>query len=77
MKSDSTLVNLMVVVLVGDWTRFRCSCYYRSEEKRNWTESRRLCQNSGGDLVFIKNREENVSPQNVNLMETFKSRTET
>ncbi|XP_075900384.1 CD209 antigen-like protein 2 isoform X2 [Nelusetta ayraudi] len=40
------------------WRRFGCSCYYRSEQQRNWTESQRQCQRSGGDLVSIESREE-------------------
>lgn len=51
----------IVVVVVGGWKRFGCSCYYRSDQQRNWTESQRQCQRSGGDLVSIESREEQVS----------------
>lgn len=68
MGPDSGLVSgidepdIVLVAFIGGWKRFRCSCYYRSEEKRNWTESQRLCKDLGGGLVSIGNREEDVSP---------------
>ncbi|XP_034747487.1 CD209 antigen-like protein D [Etheostoma cragini] len=42
-----------------EWSRFRCSCYYKSTERKNWTESRRDCQSRGADLVVINSKEEN------------------
>ncbi|XP_033493061.1 uncharacterized protein LOC117263610 isoform X2 [Epinephelus lanceolatus] len=41
-----------------EWERFRCSCYYKSTERKIWTESRRDCQERGADLVIINNKEE-------------------
>uniref|UniRef100_A0A3Q3JSC9 C-type lectin domain-containing protein n=1 Tax=Monopterus albus TaxID=43700 RepID=A0A3Q3JSC9_MONAL len=43
---------------VPGWRAFRCSCYYKSTEKKNWTESRRECQERGADLVIITGKEE-------------------
>ncbi|XP_076610606.1 CD209 antigen-like protein D [Chaetodon auriga] len=40
------------------WKRFRCSCYYKSTERRTWTASRRFCQSRGADLVIINSKEE-------------------
>ncbi|XP_032396247.1 CD209 antigen-like protein D [Etheostoma spectabile] len=42
-----------------EWSRFRCSCYYKSTERKNWTESRRDCESRGADLVVITSGEEN------------------
>ncbi|KAM8767271.1 uncharacterized protein AB9X84_006198 isoform 3-T3 [Acanthopagrus schlegelii] len=41
------------------WTRSGCSCYFRSNEKRTWDQSRTDCQNKGADLVVIDNKDEN------------------
>ncbi|XP_030268035.1 CD209 antigen-like protein E [Sparus aurata] len=41
------------------WKRFGCSCYFRPNEKRTWTDSRTDCQNKGADLVVINNKDEN------------------
>ncbi|XP_049890722.1 natural killer cells antigen CD94-like [Epinephelus moara] len=43
---------------ITEWERFRCSCYYKSTERKTWTESRRDCQERGADLVIINNKEE-------------------
>ncbi|XP_030266606.1 CD209 antigen-like protein D [Sparus aurata] len=40
------------------WKRFRCSCYYKFTEKKNWTESRTDCQSNGADLLTITTKEE-------------------
>nr|QHC33952.1 dectin-2 [Lutjanus peru] len=40
------------------WKRFGCSCYFKSNEKKRWSESRSDCQNKGADLVVINNKEE-------------------
>uniref|UniRef100_A0A3Q3N3Q5 C-type lectin domain-containing protein n=1 Tax=Mastacembelus armatus TaxID=205130 RepID=A0A3Q3N3Q5_9TELE len=43
------------------WTRFGCSCYFKSTEKKWWYESRTDCRNKGADLVSINSKEEQVS----------------
>ncbi|XP_073318919.1 killer cell lectin-like receptor subfamily B member 1B allele C [Pagrus major] len=47
------------------WKRFRCSCYYISTEKKNWTDSRSDCQNKGADLVIILNKDEHDFVRNL------------
>ncbi|XP_078811259.1 CD209 antigen-like protein A [Oryzias latipes] len=40
------------------WKRFGSSCYYKSTEKRDWTDSRSFCQSVGFDLVVVNSKEE-------------------
>ncbi|KAM9340625.1 uncharacterized protein ABDE67_016364 [Symphorus nematophorus] len=40
------------------WKRFGCSCYFKSTEKKTWSQSRSDCQNNGADLVIINTKEE-------------------
>ncbi|XP_035849100.1 asialoglycoprotein receptor 1-like isoform X1 [Sander lucioperca] len=40
------------------WTRFGCSCYFKSKEKKTWSGRRADCQQRGADLVIINNKEE-------------------
>ncbi|KAL7381962.1 hypothetical protein ABVT39_014235 [Epinephelus coioides] len=40
------------------WSRFGRSCYFQSDEKKNWQQSRADCQQRGADLVIINNKEE-------------------
>ncbi|XP_037650092.1 oxidized low-density lipoprotein receptor 1-like isoform X1 [Sebastes umbrosus] len=40
------------------WKRFGCSCYFKSNERKNWGSSREYCQQRGADLVGINNKEE-------------------
>ncbi|XP_038580084.1 C-type lectin domain family 4 member M-like [Micropterus salmoides] len=40
------------------WERFGCSCYFKSNEKKTWSDSRWDCQSRGSDLVIINNVEE-------------------
>ncbi|XP_035849103.1 CD209 antigen-like protein E isoform X3 [Sander lucioperca] len=40
------------------WTRFGCSCYFKSKEKDYWDGSRADCKKRGADLVVINNEEE-------------------
>ncbi|XP_035849106.1 CD209 antigen-like protein E [Sander lucioperca] len=39
------------------WTRFGCSCYFKSKEEKNWSGSRADCHQRGADLVIINNEE--------------------
>ncbi|RVE67082.1 hypothetical protein OJAV_G00113660 [Oryzias javanicus] len=40
------------------WMRFRSSCYYKSIERKTWTDSRSFCLYEGADLLVINSREE-------------------
>ncbi|XP_025760619.1 C-type lectin domain family 12 member B isoform X4 [Oreochromis niloticus] len=40
------------------WRRFGSSCYFKSTERKTWSESRRDCQDKGADLVMINSKEE-------------------
>uniref|UniRef100_A0AAZ1XTU1 C-type lectin domain-containing protein n=1 Tax=Oreochromis aureus TaxID=47969 RepID=A0AAZ1XTU1_OREAU len=42
------------------WTRFGSSCYFKSTERKTWSESRRDCQDKGADLVMINSKEEQM-----------------
>uniref|UniRef100_A0A669BC33 C-type lectin domain-containing protein n=1 Tax=Oreochromis niloticus TaxID=8128 RepID=A0A669BC33_ORENI len=42
------------------WRRFGSSCYFKSTERKTWSESRRDCQDKGADLVMINSKEEQV-----------------
>ncbi|XP_062398998.1 CD209 antigen-like [Sardina pilchardus] len=44
--------------MYAGWTHFQSSLYFFSDEKKNWGESRRECQQMGGDLVIINNQDE-------------------
>ncbi|XP_038580074.1 CD209 antigen-like protein C [Micropterus salmoides] len=41
-----------------EWKRFGCSCYFKSNENKSWSDSRSDCQRKGADLVVINNKEE-------------------
>ncbi|CAI5692053.1 unnamed protein product [Oreochromis niloticus] len=40
------------------WRRFGSSCYFKSTERKTWSDSRRDCQDKGADLVMINSKEE-------------------
>ncbi|KAG7215516.1 hypothetical protein INR49_014683 [Caranx melampygus] len=40
------------------WQHFRCSCYYKSTDKKYWNESWEDCKSRGADLVVINSKEE-------------------
>ncbi|XP_054911182.1 CD209 antigen-like protein E [Poeciliopsis prolifica] len=40
------------------WTRFGCSCYFKSQERKSWSDSRSYCQDKGADLVIINSKAE-------------------
>ncbi|XP_026156081.1 CD209 antigen-like protein A [Mastacembelus armatus] len=50
------------------WTRFGCSCYFKSTEKKWWYESRTDCRNKGADLVSINSKEEQEFVTKLNVM---------
>ncbi|XP_032367613.1 CD209 antigen-like protein E isoform X2 [Etheostoma spectabile] len=40
------------------WTRYGCSCYFKSKEKKKWEDSRDDCQQRGAYLVVINSKED-------------------
>ncbi|XP_073319777.1 C-type lectin domain family 12 member A-like [Pagrus major] len=50
------------------WMRFGCSCYFKSNQKRTWYDSRTDCQKKGADLVVINNKDENKFVIDLNNM---------
>ncbi|KAJ4927713.1 hypothetical protein JOQ06_015515 [Pogonophryne albipinna] len=42
----------------GGWKRFGCSCYFKSNKRKTWYDSRSDCEQRGADLVVINNKEE-------------------
>ncbi|XP_033980683.1 C-type lectin domain family 6 member A-like isoform X2 [Trematomus bernacchii] len=42
----------------GGWKRFGCSCYFKSDKRKTWYDSRSDCEQRGADLVVINNKEE-------------------
>ncbi|XP_062391407.1 C-type lectin domain family 4 member M-like [Sardina pilchardus] len=42
------------------WRYFNTKCYFISSSIRTWSESRQQCKDSGGDLVIINSKEEQV-----------------
>ncbi|XP_026156733.1 CD209 antigen-like protein E [Mastacembelus armatus] len=53
------------------WILFHCSCYYKSNEVKNWEESRRDCQSRGADLVIINSKKEQDFVINLNSNESW------
>ncbi|XP_043106587.1 asialoglycoprotein receptor 1-like [Puntigrus tetrazona] len=51
--------------ICAEWTCYKSSFYYMSNEKKNWTESRRYCTEKGADLIIINNREEHDFVKNM------------
>ncbi|XP_067333750.1 CD209 antigen-like protein E [Channa argus] len=51
------------------WSRFECSCYFKSTDKRKWSESRSFCQDRGSDLVIINRKEEQEYVANLSKTE--------
>ncbi|XP_073319751.1 C-type lectin domain family 4 member C-like, partial [Pagrus major] len=50
------------------WMKFGCSCYFRSNQKRTWSQSRTDCQSKGADLVVINNKDEHKFVSDLNNM---------
>ncbi|KAK1880077.1 CD209 antigen-like protein 2 [Dissostichus eleginoides] len=42
----------------GGWKRFGFSCYFKSDKRKTWYDSRSDCEQRGADLVVINNKEE-------------------
>ncbi|KAI3358828.1 hypothetical protein L3Q82_015224, partial [Scortum barcoo] len=42
------------------WEQYEAKCYYFSNDKSSWSESRDACKDQGGDLVKINSRDEQV-----------------
>ncbi|KAB5514875.1 hypothetical protein PHYPO_G00248990 [Pangasianodon hypophthalmus] len=57
-KDREDLQRLSKLVRDIGWTYFNSSLYYKSTEKKNWTESRKDCRERGADLVIINSKEE-------------------
>ncbi|XP_039461294.1 uncharacterized protein LOC116318446 [Oreochromis aureus] len=49
------------------WTRFGSSCYFKSHERKTWSDSRRDCQDKGADLVMINSKEEQEFINELNM----------
>ncbi|XP_057177785.1 CD209 antigen-like protein A [Triplophysa rosa] len=50
--------NKLLELLQEGWKYYESSLYYFSSEKKNWSESRRYCEEKGADLVTINNSRE-------------------
>ncbi|KAG9339861.1 hypothetical protein JZ751_022366, partial [Albula glossodonta] len=42
------------------WIKFNSSCYYISNDRMTWNESRQYCRERGADLVIIDTEEEQI-----------------
>ncbi|KAM9673361.1 killer cell lectin-like receptor subfamily I member 1 [Trichechus inunguis] len=40
------------------WIGYRCSCYFISNERKTWAESRNSCASQNSSLLWLKNRDE-------------------
>ncbi|KAI3358223.1 hypothetical protein L3Q82_003217 [Scortum barcoo] len=49
-----------ISVCPDEWKRFGRSCYFKSNEKKDWYDSRNVCQNKGAHLVIRNDKEEQV-----------------
>ncbi|KAL3984442.1 prefoldin subunit 1 [Sarotherodon galilaeus] len=49
------------------WRRFGSSCYFKSTERKTWSDSRRDCQDKGADLVMINSKEEQEFISELNM----------
>ncbi|XP_059394589.1 CD209 antigen-like protein E [Carassius carassius] len=54
-KRDQLINQLSIL---DEWIYYQFSFYYKSNEKKNWTESRQDCLKKGADLIIINNRTE-------------------
>uniref|UniRef100_A0A7N6C4P0 C-type lectin domain-containing protein n=1 Tax=Anabas testudineus TaxID=64144 RepID=A0A7N6C4P0_ANATE len=51
------------------WTRFGCSCYFKSTERKIWFESQYDCLTRGSRLVMINSKEEQEFVTKLNMNE--------
>ncbi|XP_067338024.1 C-type lectin domain family 17, member A-like [Channa argus] len=56
--SNFTMFPCSHILCPEGWKKFGCSCYFKSTERKSWSESRRFCQDRGSDLVIINSKEE-------------------
>ncbi|XP_026156730.1 CD209 antigen-like protein A isoform X2 [Mastacembelus armatus] len=49
------------------WTRFGCSCYFKSTQEKMWLDSRVDCFNRGANLVTINSKEEQEFVTKLNM----------
>ncbi|XP_067290135.1 CD209 antigen-like protein E [Pseudorasbora parva] len=54
-----------LVLLIDEWTFYQSSFYYKSNEMKSWTESRRYCTARRADLIIINNKEEQDFVKNI------------
>ncbi|XP_052423974.1 hepatic lectin isoform X5 [Carassius gibelio] len=59
------LSNLGKLLKEDEWIYYQFSFYYKSNEKKNWTESRRDCLKKGADLIIINNGTEQDFVMNI------------
>ncbi|KAF3706998.1 C-type lectin domain family 4 member A [Channa argus] len=57
-KSYNELQDKIWKLCPEGWKRFGCSCYFKSTERKSWSESRKNCENRESYLVIINNKEE-------------------
>ncbi|XP_041867755.1 C-type lectin domain family 2 member B-like isoform X2 [Melanotaenia boesemani] len=53
------------------WKRFESSCYFKSTERKTWSESRKDCQERGADLVIINSKDEQEFLKKLTMKEFF------
>ncbi|XP_042072808.1 C-type lectin domain family 6 member A-like [Haplochromis burtoni] len=56
----SQLQTQLLVKCPVDWAKFGMSCYFKSTERKIWSDSKADCQSRGANLVIINNKEEQV-----------------
>ncbi|XP_039461831.1 CD209 antigen-like protein 2 isoform X1 [Oreochromis aureus] len=50
-----------------EWIRFASNSYFKSTERKTWSDSRRDCQDKGADLVMINSKEEQQFVSELNM----------
>ena len=63
-NSISTIANCSLIdVCKPGWSYFEGICYSTSQSCESWTDAQKTCQSYNGNLVRIRNQEENVYVQ--------------